>query len=163
MLQKTEKHGGMVSTLFVIILFMVFMISMFFMVLIGARVYENIDTRVKDNYSGSVSLGYITNKVRQSDIDGMVNVITVEDTPVLELAQNINGVIYTTWIYYYDGNVCELFTRPDAGLGLDAGLKILECDGLNLTKDGDAVRIETTGTGAQSVLLSLRSGREIHE
>ena len=45
MIQKTEKKGHMTSVLFTMLLFLVFVLSALFTVLIGSRVYENITVR----------------------------------------------------------------------------------------------------------------------
>ena len=43
------------------------------------------------------------------------------------------------------------------------GLEILECDGLELTQDGQLLHVTTLGTGGGSLILSLRSGRAVTE
>ncbi|MEG0369295.1 MAG: DUF4860 domain-containing protein [Hungatella sp.] len=163
MLQKTENQKGTISALFVILLFMVFVMSVFFTILIGAKVYENVNVRSERLYAGSVSLGYIANKIRQSDADGMVNLIDVEGTSVLELQQEIEGQRYVTWIYAYEGYVRELFMRPDSGLALADGMPIVAEEGLSMTEEGDMLRVETAGSEGGSILLSMRSGRETYE
>ena len=78
--------------------------------------------------------------------------------PVLEMKQEIGDSEYVTWIYWKDGTIRELFTDTSSGLGLEDGLTILECGGLDLSKDGQLLCIETLGEGGGAVSLSLRSG-----
>ena len=101
---------------------------------------------------------YIANKVRQGDRAGMVDVVEMDQTPVLELCQEIGGSQYVTWIYWQDGRIKELFTDASSGLGLQDGLEIMECEGLSLSKEGRLLRIETSGEGGGALSLSLRSG-----
>lgn len=155
--QKNGQKGQVMGTLFTMLLFLVFVMCALFTVLAGGKVYENIGGRMEDNYTGSVALQYVANKVRQGDRAGMVEVLTVDETPVLELKQTIGEQVYATWIYYYDDSIYELFTRPDIGLGLDAGVPILECEGLTFRQDGNLLTVETAGDGGGQLLLSLRS------
>ena len=92
-------------------------------------------------------------------MEGAVRVRTVEDVPVLELESRLEGGNYVTWIYYYEGSICELFTDPSYGLSLADGLKILECDGfwVGQSEDGKLIHMETGGAGGGSLTLALRS------
>lgn len=157
--RNTGNHGQAFNVLFTMLLFLVFVLCALFTVLIGGRVYENINARSQDNFTGSVALQYVANKVRQGDIEGAVRVRTVEGTPVLELESRLEGGNYVTWIYYYDGSICELFTDPSYGLGLADGLKILECDTFTVSQseDGRLLHMQTGGEGGGSLTLALRS------
>ena len=156
--RKTDKKGNAVSVLFTMLLFLVFVLCALFTVLIGSRVYENINVRSDANYTGNTALSYIANKVRQGDRAGMVNVVDVDGTQVLEMKQEIGESEYVTWIYWDDGRIRELFTDTSSGLGLADGLEILECRGLKLSRKGRLLHIETVGEGGGSLELALRSG-----
>lgn len=157
MQQKNEQKGQIMGTLFTMLLFLVFVMCALFTVLAGGKVYENIGRRMEDNYTGSVALQYIANKVRQGDQTDMVRVIEVNGISVLELARDFDDVRYVSWVYYYDGSIRELFTRQDSGLGLPDGIPILECEGLTFTQEGHLLTVETAGSGGGKLLLSLRS------
>lgn len=146
-----------VGTLFIMLLFLVFVLCALFTVLTGGKVYENISTRMEQTYTGSVALQYVANKVRQGDLAGQVSVKEMEDTQVLELIQEIEGERYLTWIYYRDGSIRELFTYEDSGLTLQDGLEILKCGGLSFSKEGRLITVETLGEGGGRLTLSLRS------
>lgn len=151
--QKTQQMGA----LFTLLLFLVFVLCALFTVLIGGKVYENISARMEQNDTGNVALQYIANKVRQGDAAGMVSVHEVEDIQVLELAQAVGEQRYVTWIYFLDGSIRELFAGEDSGLGLQDGLPVMECGGLKLEQDGRILKLETIGSGAGRLMLSLRT------
>ncbi|MCI9362166.1 MAG: DUF4860 domain-containing protein [Hungatella sp.] len=155
---QMQQKGRTVNFLFTMLLFFVFVLCALFTVLIGGKVYENINNRIQENYSGQVVLNYVANKVRQGDQAGSVTVKTIEDTPVLELAQEMNGRNYVTWIYYRDGAVRELFTNEGSGLGLKDGLTIMECQGLTFTQKASVLEVQVTGDENSSLLLYIRSG-----
>lgn len=150
--------GRRFNTLFTMLLFLVFVLCALFTVLFGSRVYENINSRMEDNYAGSVALNYIANKVRQGDTEGAVHVRQIDGTDVLELEKTVGGGTYVTWIYYRDGAIRELFTDTESGLGLDDGLEIMAGGGLRLREEGGLLSVQTEGKGGGSLTLSLRSG-----
>ena len=158
MKKQVRQKSQTVNLLFTMVLFLVFVLCALFTVLIGGKVYENINRRIQENYSGQVILNYVANKVRQGDQAGSVAVKTIEDTQVLELSQEIDGRKFITWIYYEDGAVRELFTNEGSGLGLKDGLKIAECQGLTFTKENSVLKVQVTGSRSGSLLLNIRSG-----
>lgn len=159
--RNTGNHGQMINVLFTMLLFLVFVLCALFTVLIGGQVYENINIRSQENYTGSVALQYVANKVRQGDREGAVQVTEVEGTPVLEIASGLEGGNYVSWIYYYDGAICELFSDPADGLGLADGLRIIECGGFQMSQsdDGRLIHIATEGEGGGTLSLALRCGK----
>ena len=153
-----KAQGQSMNELFTMLLFLVFVLCALFTVLTGGKVYENISSRMEDNYAGSVALNYIANKVRQGDDYQAVTVKQVDGTDVLELSQNLGGEVFYTWIYCQDGYIRELFTDAESGLGLSDGLEILECEGLKLTMEHRVLVAETIGKGGSRLMLSVRSG-----
>lgn len=158
MRRQVQQKGQTVNLLFTMILFLVFVLCALFTVLIGGKVYENINRRIQENYSGQVVLNYVANKVRQGDMAGSVTVKTVENTQVLELKQEMDGKNYVTWIYYRDGAVRELFTNEGSGLGLKDGLEIMECRELLFTEEDSVLEIQVIGAETNSLFLNIRSG-----
>lgn len=161
--QKSKHKGHSFSILFTMLLFLVFVLCALFTVLIGGRVYENINVRMTENYTSGVVLGYVANKIRQGDAAGMVDVRTVEGTQVLELKEQIGEQTYVTMIYYKNGNVRELFTTETSGLTLADGLPVVSCEGLDLKKDGNLIIVETGSGDGSSLWMTLRSGGQADE
>jgi len=155
---KENQRGQMANTLFTILLFLVFVLCALFSVLIGGKVYENINARAEDNYQKGVALSYIANKVRQGDEAGRVSLTEMAGVPVLKLEQKIEDSVYVTHIYYLDGRLWELFTDAESGLGVGDGIEILECSPVSMEMDGRLLHIITEGEGGGSLWLSLRSG-----
>lgn len=153
-----NQRGQIVNTLFTMLLFLVFVLCALFTVLIGGKVYENINIRTETTYRADVALSYIANKVRQQDTVGMAELTVVDETTVLRLRQVVNERAYNTDIYYKDGKLWELFTAADSGLGVNDGLEIMECDEVVMTMEDGLLHVRTEGEKGGSVWLSLRSG-----
>lgn len=155
---REDDRSRMAGTLFTLLLFLVFILSALFLVLIGGRVYENINERAENTYREDTALSYIANKVRQGDEQGAVSLKEESGITVLELKQTINGAVYVTDIYYQDGKLWELFTDVQSGLSIGDGNEILSCSPVSMTMKGRLLHIRTEGEAGGSVWLSLRSG-----
>ena len=54
--RRNDHKGQLVNTLFTMLLFLVFVLCALFAVLIGGKVYENINARTESTYRGDVAL-----------------------------------------------------------------------------------------------------------
>ncbi|MBN7773393.1 DUF4860 domain-containing protein [Clostridium aminobutyricum] len=156
--QKTGRRQS-VQFLFMMVLFFAMSICALFTILLGAQVYQNITDRMEQNFVGTTALSYISNKVKQGDEAGMVSVVTIEGTSVLKINQIYGEDIYSTLIYYRDGQIKELFSKEDSGLTLDDGMDIMKSEGIHfkLLKK-NLLEVETDGKNSGSMILTLRSG-----
>jgi hypothetical protein len=155
---KEYQRGQMANALFTILLFLVFVLCALFSVLIGGKVYENINARAENTYQKDVALSYIANKVRQGDETGRVTLTEMAGISVLKLEQEIQDLVYVTLIYYKDGRLWELFTDEESGLGVEDGNEILKCSPVSMEMEGRLLHIKTEMEGGGSLWLSLRSG-----
>ena len=155
---KEYQRGQMANALFTILLFLVFVFCALFSVLIGGKVYENINARAENTYQKDVALSYIANKVRQGDETGRVSFTDMAGISVLKLEQEIQDSVYVTLIYYQDGRLWELFTDEESGLGVGDGNEILECSPVSMEMEGRLLHIKTEMEGGGSLWLSLRRG-----
>lgn len=152
-----DKRSRMTGALFTLILFLVFVLSALFLVLMGGKVYENINHRMEAAYREDVALSYIANKVRQGDEVGGVSVKEVSGTTVLEIKQVIEDSVYVTDIYYQDGKLWELFSQEGSGLSIGDGNEILSCSPVIMEMNDGLLHIKTEGTEGGSLWFTLRS------
>ncbi len=119
-----------ISSLFSLLLFLVFVLCALFTIMIGSRVYENIQEKDEHIFSQDTSVAYLKNKVRQGDRAGQISVREIEGTPVLCISDkelSYGDISYETCIYTRDGWLMELFTSTDSGLTLADGIPVMEC------------------------------------
>ena len=107
------------------------------LILFGADIYQTTVSQMDSNYSARTSTAYITEKIRQSDSSGSITISNYNNTDVLMLTGEINGVTYATSLYEYNGYLYELFSRADIELPLDAGQPIMEIEKLRFKKCND--------------------------
>lgn len=147
--KTSSQTTGNMGFLFSLLLFLLFVLCSVFTILIGSRVYQNIRARNDRSFYSGTALAYITNKVRQSDGRGKVEVRTEDGLPVLVLKSQYGDVVYETWIYTRNGSLMELFSAKDSGLTTADGLPIMDCSYADFT-------LEPTGSPP---LLTITLGK----
>ena len=105
---KQKNH--VVDLLFSLALFCVFAASALTIVIMGADVYQKSVNDMNRNSTIRTSLSYLSEKIHQNDAENGIRIDQLNDLPSLVLTQNLNGETYETWIYAYDGMLCEIMT-----------------------------------------------------
>lgn len=151
-----------VDTVFVLVLFAVFAITVLFVLMSGAGVYKNTQSLMQERYEERTALSYITAKVNHHDTDGTIYVTEFEGLDALAFKAEVGGVDSVTYMYYYGGAVRELTCPDGIELKPDAGQEIIEAADLDFETDGDLITVTCTGSKgtSASVLLHVASGLE---
>lgn len=154
--QKENKH--MVDVLFVIALFCVFAISALTLVIIGADVYKKTVSDMYINYDSRTSFAYITEKIRQNDSLGALSVATYGESEAICITENYNNVDYVTYLYQYEGSLCELNMRGDSKLDPSAGEAILPINSFHIEQVAPKLYCVhlTTDADATTLYISTR-------
>lgn len=158
---KTERNHT-VDILFVITLFCVFAFSIILLTGAGANVYESIVESMTENNNSRTSFSYIINKVHGSDMEGRVSLGTYEGLESLVISEEIDNVVYCTYLYYYDGSVRELFTRSGQEFDPSFGTEILPADSFSVSYVTDGLlKFEITPAGCEkeTLFVDVRSNK----
>ena len=145
----------------VLLLFGVFAICILSVLLTGAGAYRRLSQRDQESYDARTAAQYITTRVRQADQLGGVKVRTFEGCPALVLPQTIDGTVYETRIYHYDGYIRELFAAADGDFLPEDGEKVFPAGSLLIFKEEPGLHIrilDEDGEDWQELWLYLRSG-----
>ncbi len=153
------KTGGLMA----LVLFGLFAVSILSVLLTGADVYQRLTARDRNTYERRTAAQYLTTKVRQADTDGCLLVSEFEGLDALQIREEIEGAVYHTWIYCFDGYIRELFTAADSELMPEAGEKILEAEAFKVWSEEGLIKAELTGPDGvvQELAWYPRSGREV--
>lgn len=114
-----------IDTVFVLALITLFAATSFLLVLIGAKQYRFVTDSMNKNYEKRTVSSYLTEKIRQNDSTDAISVVTLDGTTALSLKAMENDVSYITYIYYYEGALCELVVTEHSVFTLSGGQKIL--------------------------------------
>lgn len=159
---KTEKKHT-IDVLFVITLFCVFAISVIVATSLGAKVYKNIVDDMDSNYNSRTAYSYIFNKVHQSDSNSLVSVGTFDGYDALIISEEINNIMYSTFLYCYDGSLMELFSRSDQEFDPSFGTELFKLDTFSIKPVSDTlVQFEFTPADGEinTLFVHLRSNAQ---
>ncbi|MBQ7425399.1 MAG: DUF4860 domain-containing protein [Lachnospiraceae bacterium] len=115
-MELDKKSSHTIDAVFVIALLLLFMLSALSVIAIGASIYKKNVEKMSENSSHRIACAYLTEKVRQADENGAIDVERIFGENALVFSEDINGVTYKTYIYDFDGNLMELYARDDMGV-----------------------------------------------
>ncbi len=148
--EKQKSHT--IDSVFVISLMLLFLLSSLCVIAIGASIYKKNVALMSDNNSHRVACAYITEKIRQSDVNGQIYVDEVFGENALIITQEVDGTMYNTYIYDYEGHLMELFARANLPTFYpQSGQKIIKVQGFD---------IEAVTDNMFSISLVLEDGQE---
>lgn len=131
---ERSNHRHMVDLLFVLGLFAVFTISSLLLIVLGTHVYQKTIDDMNQNYSSRTASAYLTEKIRQNNESGNISLQYYDQTAVLDIKQNYNGVDYHTYLYENEHHLCECFIRDENGFSKDYGTPVLVLSNLSFCK-----------------------------
>lgn len=151
------------NSILALLLFGVFAVCILFVLLTGADTYRRLTERDQESYDQRTAAQYVATKIRQADREGGISVRIFEGCPALILTEEIDGSIYETRIYHYDGYIRELFAEVGGAYLPEDGEKVMPAGSLLIDEEepGLQIRILTEDDQWQELRLSLRSGREV--
>lgn len=165
-MKPKEDNRHIVDVLFVLALFCVFAISALMLVTIGANVYQKTVNNMDANYSSRTAFSYVTEKIRQNDTSQTISIGSLEGHPAIILTQDIDGRIFNTYLYEYEGYLTELFTSADLNLGgdiLKAGHPLIPIKDFSLSEIEPSLYrfvLSTEDTEPISLYISTQSTSE---
>lgn len=156
--ENRSRH--VIDLLFPIALFFVFAASALIVLTLAADIYGSTTGELRINDESRTALSYVSEKIRQSDSKGGMEISEIEGIQCLVLSAEYNGERYSTYIYEYDGTLKELFVRSGAAVPLKSGMDIMTVASLSMEKESDTLyrftAVDSSGKEA-SLLISERS------
>lgn len=164
-----KKQKSNLTSLAPLLLFVIFTTCILAVLLTGADVYQKVSRRDRYSFQHRTTAQYLTTRLRQSDAADMTfvgdfyNQSPTESGNTLFLCEELSGRTFYTRIYCHNGYLWELFAEAGAAFDPDAGQKILEVNALHFTvlKDLILIEIEHTDATTETLILHLRSGKEV--
>ena len=140
------NRGHRIDTIFVLIVFCVFAVSVLMVLVLGAKTYENVTTISREGYSDRPVLSYIWTKVKNGDEAGSVYIGEFHGSSALYIEEEIAQILYRTAVYQYDGWVCELFSEADLEFSPEDGVQIIKLDDLSFENlENGLIKVSSSG------------------
>ena len=158
-MKNNAQHS--MQGVFVFVLLGLFAVMSTLMVLLGAQMYRGTVDHTAENNAARVLSAYVRSMVRSGDEAGKVSVENYDGIQAVALRQDYYGVEYVTWLYLYEGNVCELFGREEYGFDPMVGDPITPVTSFEPTlADGllTVAIVDETGE-ARTVQVALRTAQ----
>ena len=151
------KSGGSqrIDTIFVLIIFCIFAVSVLMVLMLGASIYQNMTEVSREGQDERTALSYIRTKVRTNDEHGRFYVSEFGGIPALVYDEEFGDRTFRTSIFHYEGSLRELFTDADLDFMPSAGIELLPLDEIDFDDLGNGLIRITTGT--KSLLLYPRT------
>ena len=140
-----------------VLLILLFSVLSLMLVLSGVGVYKNTVENGRRNNEVRASLSYVSNKVRSTG-DGTVRIEQRNDIPVLLLTESVEGTVYETMIYFYDGSLREMFSRQGRTFHPENGMEISQISSFEAKLENHllSLRMEDDNQKIYETKLSVR-------
>ncbi len=112
-----------IDSVFVLVVLLLFGMTAYVFVLFGTTQYEHTVDVMEQNYNVRTTSSYLIEKVRGMDLsDAEIST----DDGTLAITEKIGEGRYTTYIYTYDGYLCETLIAEGTELNPEAGQRLTE-------------------------------------
>jgi len=155
----TAKRGQSVARSLMLFLLLVFSVSALLTAAFGVKVFRSINADSDASYALRASLNYVAGKARALDSKDCLSISDIGKTRALILSETIDGIKYNTYIYLYNGQLCELYADDGVAFDPDAGTALVAVSSCSFAFDGTALSITASAaTGeTRSCRVLLRS------
>ena len=129
MLKLDNRSANKIDSIFVVALFLVFAITAFLLILIGAKQYQHTADSMDANYESRTISSYLTEKIRQNDASDSIYLCDLEGVSALAIKTSENDTDYITYIYYYNDAIREIMVSDSSVFSLSTGQEIVKTGG----------------------------------
>ncbi len=137
-MDENLKKNHIIDSVFVICLMLLFLLSSLTVIALGAGIYRRNTQIMETNYSHRIAYAYITEKLRQNDVNGAIHVESIFGENALVMTEEVGETLYNTYIYNYNNNLMELFARADLNnFYPQSGQVIMSIDDLQIDQVSD--------------------------
>ncbi|MCD8395609.1 MAG: DUF4860 domain-containing protein [Lachnospiraceae bacterium] len=151
---RQKQHST--SSLFTFLLLLVFALFALLLAGTGAVVYQNSMASLDENYTSRTAIAYVSEKVRQYDSEGQISFSSVEDIPALALHSAADASADTvTYIYFYDGSLCELYVREETVPTAAMGTAMIELSDFTIEQEQNLLRVTAISTEGEEMSLLI--------
>ena len=147
--------GRNIDTIFVLIVFSIFALSVLMVLMLGASVYRNINDISRAEQNEHTALSYIWTKLKNFDDENAISVGDFNGIPAVFIDETLGGTDYRTAIYLYDGWLLELFSETALDFAPESGRRIVQLNSLSFNETDHGL-IEVS-LGSKKLLLSPRA------
>lgn len=144
MSEKKSVLSHSIDSLFVLLLFGLFIIMAMLVTAYGATAYKNSAKQSDKRFNTQTCINYVTAKVRANNEKGKISVTDLDSVNALCITDSFGGQEYNTYIYQYEGKVRELFINSAASIDLGAGSELTDAENLTFLQENGLLECTLT-------------------
>ena len=153
----SQKHS--IDSLAVLLLFVMYVLFLLFLLLFGAGNYRVSVKSLDTNNNLYTAASYITAKFRQHDQPGTTFVTEFQGCTAICFQEDIEDKAYSTYIYFDQGHLKELFTASGSQADISMGTQLAELSDFQAeTVEDSFYQITLTDTDGHISRLLLHPG-----
>lgn len=159
-MNRRIKQQHCIDILFMLVVFLLFAFSGVTLLVLATRFYQSTVAKSEENDHARVAAAYVREVLHQNDSSDDVMISEFEGVQCISVPQAEDYVLY---LYYYDGELRELYTKDGAIVTPENGQKIIELDRFSITEiaqDLIEVECEDHFGNVRQVLISHMSGEK---
>ena len=156
-IRKPTAH--MFDVFFILALFCVFAASTWVAFAIGATVSRTATNNLDANFESRTATSYLTEKIRHNDRADAIHLTELDGAPCIALDAVYESVSYTTYLYVWDGYLCEYLARTSEDISPEYGEQILPVQEFTAEQISDSLyRLTLTEekSGTHTLYVTLR-------
>lgn len=143
------------QTLFVLLIAFLFTAVSLFLVLLGADAYCSSLKSITVNHQIRAALSYTANQIRSADSAEDILLDSVDGQQVLHIHSQEASKTGSTYLYFQNGYLMELFTSNEEPFELEQGEKITEIKQFSVNRNGNLFAISATALDGKQISVSV--------
>ena len=146
---------------FVFVLLGLFAVMSTLMVLLGAQMYRNTVDRAAANNEDRVLGAYVRSMIRAEDAADAMETGEYDGVKTLAMREDLDGEVYVTWLYCYEGQLYEWFTSDDGDFRPESGTAICPAQSFEPHLENGLLTVDMTNAKGEreTVRAALRCAR----
>lgn len=135
-----KQSSGITQHICIALLTLIFVVCALATLLFGAQIYETVSSNIDRQYGVHTAVEYIATRLHYYDTQGNIDITEHDGTSVLMLYESSDeGESYVTYLYCYNGSLCELYCSAESELDMASGTEILALDSMELSTAGNGL------------------------
>ena len=159
-MMKKKNKPKRINSLMALMIFGAFVVCVFIVIISGADLYKKLIDKDTDSFNMRTVGQYITTRIHQADSYAGVSIEDFCGTDAVVITEQIDGDMYKTWLYCYDGYLMELFGMDDIMLMPEDGEAVLKAEDIKFSLEDDLLKADISVKEGESyeVCVYIRSG-----
>lgn len=160
---KQNRGQVLVETVAAMLLLVLLGVGCFSLTVSAVGAYQRLHGSKVSTSEMRIACSFVTTKIRQYDVTGYLEVKPdpVSGKNALVIHEPIDGPIYDTWIFHYDGTLYEAITLEDEDPDTEISQPVARVDDFDISYDEKAhgiyIKTAIDGYGAYETFIKLRS------